>query len=117
GIVKFQTNLAEHDPKVCHNQTEMWGVSRDCPEPQFAGSSPVTWLWVIGPMFLYLVERVIRFVRSCQNVYITKVVKHPSKVIELQLKKKGFEMFPGQYVFLQCSKISRLEWHPFTLTS
>ncbi|XP_006817487.1 NADPH oxidase 2-like, partial [Saccoglossus kowalevskii] len=45
------------------------------------------------------------------------VVKHPSKVIELQLKKKGFEMFPGQYVFLQCSKISRLEWHPFTLTS
>ena len=46
-----------------------------------------------------------------------QVVQHPSKVFELQLKKKGFKMGPGQYIFLQCPSISKLEWHPFTLTS
>ncbi|XP_072046498.1 NADPH oxidase 3-like [Amphiura filiformis] len=33
------------------------------------------------------------------------------------MKRDGFHMQPGQYVFLLCPKISRLEWHPFTLTS
>ena len=46
-----------------------------------------------------------------------QVIKHPSRVIELQLKRKGFRMEAGQYVFLHCPGISRLEWHPFTLTS
>lgn len=33
------------------------------------------------------------------------------------MKKNGFTMEAGQYIFIKCSKISRLEWHPFTLTS
>lgn len=33
------------------------------------------------------------------------------------MKKKGFKMEVGQYVFLKCPSISHLEWHPFTLTS
>lgn len=46
-----------------------------------------------------------------------QVVMHPSKTLELQMKKKGFHMEVGQYVFIQCPSVSRLEWHPFTLTS
>lgn len=42
---------------------------------------------------------------------------HPSKTLELQMKRKGFHMEVGQYVFIQCPSVSRLEWHPFTLTS
>lgn len=42
---------------------------------------------------------------------------HPSKTLELQLKKKGFKMEVGQYIFMKCPSISHLEWHPFTLTS
>lgn len=33
------------------------------------------------------------------------------------MKKNGFTMEPGQYIFLQCPAVSWLEWHPFTLTS
>lgn len=33
------------------------------------------------------------------------------------MKKHGFKMGAGQYIFLQCPSISQLEWHPFTLTS
>uniref|UniRef100_A0A669P5R6 NADPH oxidase 3 n=1 Tax=Phasianus colchicus TaxID=9054 RepID=A0A669P5R6_PHACC len=46
-----------------------------------------------------------------------QVVTHSSGVLELHMKKRGFKMEAGQYIFLQCSSISPLEWHPFTLTS
>lgn len=46
-----------------------------------------------------------------------QVVMHPSKTLELQMKRKGFRMEVGQYVSIQCPSVSRLEWHPFTLTS
>ena len=42
---------------------------------------------------------------------------HPSKVLELRMQKSGFNSTAGQYIKLQCSQISQLEWHPFTLTS
>lgn len=42
---------------------------------------------------------------------------HPSKVLELQMNKRGFSMEVGQYIFVNCPSISYLEWHPFTLTS
>uniref|UniRef100_A0A4W6EWM6 NADPH oxidase 2 n=1 Tax=Lates calcarifer TaxID=8187 RepID=A0A4W6EWM6_LATCA len=78
---------------------------------------PTTWKWVLAPMILYVCERLVRIYRSHQKVVITKVVMHPSKTLELQMKKKGFSMEVGQYVFIQCPSVSRLEWHPFTLTS
>lgn len=45
------------------------------------------------------------------------MVTHSSGVLELHMKKHGFKMEAGQYIFLQCTSISPLEWHPFTLTS
>lgn len=117
GIVRRQTNVDVHNPEVCQFKYEEWGSIPECPLPQFAGSAPATWIWVIGPMVLYFLERLIRFVRSHKKVVITKVVKHPSNVFELQMKRDGFRMGPGQYIFIQCPKISYFEWHPFTLTS
>ena len=51
------------------------------------------------------------------SFFLFQVVKHPSKVLELQMKKKGFESLPGQYIFLKCPSVSHVQWHPFTLTS
>ncbi|XP_075904775.1 NADPH oxidase 2 isoform X2 [Nelusetta ayraudi] len=119
-IVRGQTatSLENDPPSVCANQFEDWGTSgTNCSVPVFAGNPPMTWKWVVGPMFLYLCERLVRIYRSHQKVVITKVVMHPSKTLELQMKRKGFHMEVGQYVFIQCPSVSRLEWHPFTLTS
>lgn len=38
-----------------------------------------TWKWVVGPMFLYLCERLVRIYRSHQKVVITKVCVSPEK--------------------------------------
>lgn len=118
-IVRGQTpqSLKEHCPKECGRDPSTWGKTKECPIPQFSGNPPMTWKWIVGPMFLYLCERLVRFWRSQQKVVITKVVTHPFKTIELQMKKKGFKMEVGQYIFVKCPKVSRLEWHPFTLTS
>uniref|UniRef100_A0A8C2CYE9 NADPH oxidase 1 n=1 Tax=Cyprinus carpio TaxID=7962 RepID=A0A8C2CYE9_CYPCA len=106
-----------HNNSLCENQLENWGETADCPVPQFAGGFPQTWMWVIGPMIIYLCERLLRFIRYMQPVSYRKIVIRPSKVLELQLVKPGFKMQVGQYVFLNCPAISQLEWHPFTMTS
>ncbi|CAL8356196.1 unnamed protein product [Merluccius merluccius] len=116
-IVRSQSNLDKHNFTLCKDRPQDWGNVPDCPLPQFAGGFPQTWMWVIGPMFLYLCERVLRFVRYMQAVRYRKIVIRPSKVLELQLVKNGFKMEVGQYVFLNCPAISQLEWHPFTMTS
>ncbi|XP_037332174.1 cytochrome b-245 heavy chain [Pungitius pungitius] len=119
-IVRGQTagSLKTNQPETCAEHFEDWGASgSSCAVPAFAGNPPMTWKWVVGPMILYVCERLVRFYRAHQKVVITKVVMHPSKTLELQMKRKGFHMEVGQYVFIQCPSVSRLEWHPFTLTS
>ena len=66
---------------------------------------------------IYIIERIVRFTRSLFYPVIVKVVEHPSKVMEIQFRKKGFHAEVGQYVFLNCPKVALFEWHPMTLTS
>ncbi|TNM99120.1 NADPH oxidase 1 [Takifugu flavidus] len=116
-IVRSQNSEPAHNATFCKDRTEDWGKIPECPIPQFSGGFPQTWMYVIGPMVLYLCERLIRFIRYMQTVRYRKIVMRPSKVLELQLMKRGFKMEVGQYVFLNCPAISQLEWHPFTMTS
>ncbi|XP_069026921.1 NADPH oxidase 1 [Embiotoca jacksoni] len=112
-----QTTDPPHNFTFCKDRSDDWGRIPQCPVPQFAGGFPQTWMWVIGPMILYICERLLRFIRYLQTVRYRKIVMRPSKVLELQLEKNGFKMEVGQYVFLNCPAISQLEWHPFTMTS
>lgn len=116
-IVRSQKSEPAHNFTYCKDLSDQWGKIPECPIPQFAGGFPQTWMWVIGPMFLYLCERFLRFIRYTQTVRYRKIVMRPSKVLELQLVKNGFKMEVGQYVFINCPSISQLEWHPFTMTS
>uniref|UniRef100_A0A670Z632 NADPH oxidase 3 n=1 Tax=Pseudonaja textilis TaxID=8673 RepID=A0A670Z632_PSETE len=96
-LIRGQTNqsLLVHNVSYCKDHYWEWERSAQCPLPQFSGNSPSV-----------RISGVVEF-----------VVTHASGVLELQLKKRGFKMEPGQYIFLQCPAISQLEWHPFTLTS
>uniref|UniRef100_A0A8C5TLW0 NADPH oxidase 4 n=1 Tax=Malurus cyaneus samueli TaxID=2593467 RepID=A0A8C5TLW0_9PASS len=85
-------------------------------EPKFQSHFPETWLWISGPLCLYCVERLYRYIRSNKPVTITSVISHPSNVLEVRMMKDDFEARPGQYVILHCPRVSALESHPFTLT-
>lgn len=72
--------------------------------------------WIIGG-FVYLGERILREIRGRHTTYISRVVQHPSKVIELQIRKEKTKVKAGQYIFLCCPDLSIWQYHPYTLTS
>lgn len=115
--IRRQTNTDVHNPEYC--STVDWSTDSKCSTtlPQFEGLAPTSWIWIIVPIILYVCERILRLLRYMQPVEILNIVNHPSKVIEIQMKKRDFKANVGQYIFIQCPAISHLEWHPFTLTS
>ncbi|KAF8452547.1 NADPH oxidase B [Boletus edulis BED1] len=72
--------------------------------------------WLVGGV-LWTYERVLREIRARHKTYISKVIQHPSKVVEIQIKKEKTTIRAGQYIFICCPDISYFQWHPFTLTS
>jgi predicted ferric reductase len=72
--------------------------------------------WLVGGV-IWIYERILREVRSRHRTYISKVIQHPSKVVELQIKKDKTTTRAGQYIFICCPEVSYFQWHPFTLTS
>lgn len=78
---------------------------------------PTFWIWTLGPLLLYFIERGLRVIRGNQVTILQLAVAHPSNVTELQLKKTGMTYRSGQYIFLNCPYIGKQEWHPFTISS
>ncbi|KAF0916856.1 hypothetical protein E2562_014601 [Oryza meyeriana var. granulata] len=78
-----------------------------------------TWMYVAIPVLVYLGERMFRIIRSM--VYDGKILDattYPGKIHALKMTKPtGFQYQSGMYVFVQCSQVSKFEWHPFSLTS
>jgi len=87
--------------------------------PGHPGTEPITtfWAYIVIPLFFYAIERTVRIVRGNQDTILLMAVAHPSRVLELQLKKSSFKYIPGQYIFLNCPYIASQEWHPFTISS
>ncbi|WJX28630.1 hypothetical protein P8452_17324 [Trifolium repens] len=78
-----------------------------------------TWMYISVPLLLYIAERTLRTRRSQHYaVKVLKVSVLPGNVFSLIMSKpNGFKYKSGQYIFLQCPKISPFEWHPFSITS
>jgi NADPH oxidase len=47
--------------------------------------------WLLGGA-IYIGERVLREVRARHRTYISKVIQHPSKVVEIQIRKEKTEV-------------------------
>ncbi|KAG0005511.1 hypothetical protein BGZ79_004265 [Entomortierella chlamydospora] len=75
------------------------------------------WKYWIASGSVYLLERVLREWRANQKTTISRVILHPSKVVEIQIKKEDCQALAGQYIFLCCPEVSLWQWHPFTLTN
>ncbi len=78
---------------------------------------PMTWTrtatfwqyWLIGGMF-YLVEKALREVRGRHKTHISKVVQHPSSVVEVQIKKRQTTVKTGQVRFHHSKTSSAKAW-------
>jgi NADPH oxidase len=119
GLVKSQTNLNEHDPDICAPLYRQWGIDQQCLiYPRFAGSQATSWMWLCVPLAFYILERLLRFIRSLQRVEIVDIIRHESNVLEIRFRQKLMSTpQPGQYIYLKCFSIAKFEWHPFTVTS
>ncbi len=103
----------------------MWpnaiSADRYCDIPDFGGLMPTSWLYVGVSICVFLLERTLRFVRSLRKHQIVKYHQHPSDVLEIMIEnsqsKNKINYRAGQFVFLNVSEVSMLEWHPFTVTS
>ncbi|KAK5941411.1 hypothetical protein PMZ80_006689 [Knufia obscura] len=83
----------------------------------FCFGTGVFWeYWMYGG-FAYLLERILREIRGRHKTFVTKVIQHPSNVVEIQIHKERTKMRAGQYIFLCCPEVSIWQYHPFTLTS
>ncbi|PSR94496.1 NADPH oxidase [Coniella lustricola] len=75
------------------------------------------WRWELFGGAIYLVERLYREIRARRATEITRVVRHPYDVVEIQFTKPSFRYKAGQWLFIKVPSVSNYQWHPFTITS
>nr|KAJ0192190.1 hypothetical protein LSAT_V11C800419430 [Lactuca sativa] len=76
-----------------------------------------TWMYLLIPMVCYASERILTTDHTLK-VDTIKAIIYTGNVLALYMTKPtGFKYKSGMYLFVQCPRISRFEWHPFTITS
>lgn len=82
------------------------------------GDFPTAWTFVLIPCLIYGYQRIMRVIRARRDTRVINSRTWRTRVVNLVLKRpKSFRYRAGQYAFVNCPSISRLQWHPFTLTS
>ncbi|KAF8044041.1 hypothetical protein BT93_A2123 [Corymbia citriodora subsp. variegata] len=73
---------------------------------------------IIPGIFLFVVDRHLRFLQSRQRVRLLAARLLPSGMIELNFAKSPEVKYnPTSIMFVNIPSISKLQWHPFTVTS
>lgn len=122
-IIRKQTNTDTNNPLKCYLKYKDWSnLKHECDIPQFVGSMPSSWIYILPSLIIYLIERLLRFIRGLRSHKVISTHKHPSGVLEIRIENtrssaKYIKYSAGQYIYLNYPKLSRLEWHPFTITS
>nr|AHW49458.1 ferric reductase [Phaseolus vulgaris] len=79
----------------------------------------VAYMCMIAPgIFLFLVDRHLRFLQSRQNAPLLSARILPCAALELNFAKTPSKPInPTSIVYINVPKISKLQWHPFTVLS
>lgn len=73
---------------------------------------------VLSGIFLFLLDRFLRFLQSGRTVKILSARILPCKAVELTLSRQpGLKYISTSVILLKIPVISRLQWHPFSITS
>jgi dual oxidase len=77
------------------------------------------WPWFfLGPMVLFVLDKLVSISRNKILLPVHKATLLPSGVIQLVFKRPlTFDYHSGQWVRIACPKLGKGEYHPFTLTS
>ncbi|KAL5993186.1 hypothetical protein ACLOJK_014109 [Asimina triloba] len=71
-----------------------------------------------GGIFLFLLDRFLRFCQSQANVDILSATCHPCGAVELILSKpKDMRYNALSFIFLRVKELSWLQWHPYSVSS
>ncbi|XP_031275080.1 ferric reduction oxidase 4-like isoform X1 [Pistacia vera] len=73
---------------------------------------------ILPGIFLFVVDRYLRFLQSRKRARLLSARLLPCDVVELNFSKSA-ELYynPTSMLFINVPSISRLQWHPFTVTS
>ncbi|KAK1378739.1 putative ferric-chelate reductase (NADH) [Heracleum sosnowskyi] len=68
--------------------------------------------------YLFLIDRFLRFLQSQQHIRLVSARLLPCETVELNFSKtKGLSYTPTSIMFVNVPSISKVQWHPFTITS
>ncbi|WAR00874.1 DUOX2-like protein [Mya arenaria] len=80
--------------------------------------APITQNFLYGPLFIYVMDKLISYSRKKSEISVVKAELLPSDVLGLTFKRPlNFEYKSGQWVRIACLELGESEYHPFTLTS
>jgi ferredoxin-NADP reductase len=83
--------------------------------------APEWYKWFLAPGIIWAAEKLYRRITSLLGRGKTTIqdgIILPSKVTNLVIKRShGFNFTPGDWVFIKVPKLTKYEWHPFTISS
>ncbi|PIA49253.1 hypothetical protein AQUCO_01300242v1 [Aquilegia coerulea] len=69
-------------------------------------------------LFLFMIDRYLRFLQSRKNVRLLSTRLLPCETVELNFSKSpGLQYSTTSILFINVPSISKLQWHPFTISS
>ncbi|ESW07101.1 hypothetical protein PHAVU_010G101500 [Phaseolus vulgaris] len=75
-------------------------------------------LMMLPGFYLFVVDRYLRFLQSRRQVRLVSARVLPCEAVELNFSKgHGLTYNPTSVMFINVPNISKLQWHPFTVTS
>ena len=72
--------------------------------------------WLLIPRLIFLYNILANRKKNRSHVELISLNLLPSKIIELTISEpEGFQFLPGDYVYLNCVEVSKVEWYPFNI--